>query len=696
MTIRQLALDSQWKIVSSSFIYGPVAAVRELIDNSIDSGAKNIYVDIDSATGGCNYISVKDDGSGVDMNDRPSMCSHHTTSKITTLGDISILTTLGFRGEALFLLSNLCSQQGSMQVETKTVGDVTGEKWLIDGGGAITNGKRYKISCPVGTTVILRKLLGGLRARYLEISSKPRKTLDELTYLINHYSLIHRDIRFFFSLVSLRKNGSVERKQTQETLDSKISRARSLSLLARLKKPVPVNFIVEEKSVIDEKMSLDLVLPKMVPESDVINIKKRLRFISVNGRALSLNLETGKAVSKLLSSIYKNTNLLEPMVWFINLNCDTKLIDVNIEPEKNDVMIKGFEAVLKKLELKVKLLLEEKLDPCISTADDENVQFLANKRITPTLEILAPDVENETIKSCDNGTNEKRSGNSQKNVGPIIPTYNDESNLENTTIVDATPSPTKVEKDELLGQQTQESLSDCKIPSSRSLASEDDTNWRHNLQEDLSENNEVAGAGSSTLPSSLTYNYIETIPENEDLELSKDASISNPFMITKIRSVNRKLSEDSHKAKSDNCDDAEVRKIREKMQLSNTTKEELFKPHKTHSKNIDVVNTKTNSDDLKQKNIDKYAKKVSCLHNKIPRLIQFSEYTNNFVFDWKHSKLPAHTTGSFAKDALWLRSRDEPTNPSSSLLQGLRTRVKKRGRTEVTANGWCLFTSEST
>ncbi|CAI1570119.1 hypothetical protein SEUBUCD646_0L01010 [Saccharomyces eubayanus] len=695
MTIQQLSLDSQRKIVSSSFIYGPVAAVRELIDNSIDSGAKNIYVDIDSATGGCDYISVKDDGSGVDTNDRPFMCSHHTTSKITTIGDISILTTLGFRGEALFLLSNLCNQQGSMQVETKTVGDVIGEKWLIDGGGAITNGKRYKISCPVGTTVTLRKLLGGLRARYLEISSKPRKTLDELTYLINHYSLIHRNIRFFFSLVSLRKNGSVERKQTQETLDSKISRARSLSLLVRLKKPVPVNFIAEEKLVIDEKMALDLVLPKMVPASDVINIKKRLRFISINERALSLNLETGKAVSKLLSSLYKNANLLEPMVWFINLNCDTKLIDVNIEPEKNDVMIRGFETVLKKLELKIKLLLEEKLDPCTSTAYDENVQSLANKRITPTLEILAPDVENETMKSCGNGTNEEKGGNGQNNLKSIIPTYNDEPNLENTTIVDATPSPTKIEKGEFLDQQTQESLSNCKIPSSRSLASEDGTNWRHNLQEDLSESNEVAGAGSSTLPSSLTYNYIETIPENEDLELSKDASISNPFMITKIRSVNRKLSEDSHKAKNGNCDGAEAGKIREKMQLSSTTEEESFRPQKTYSKRTDGVNTKTDSDDLKQKNIDKYAKKVSHLHNRVPRLIQFSEYTNNLVFDWKHSKPPAHNTDSFAKDALWLRSRDEPTNPSFSLLQGLRTRVKKRGRTEATANGWCLFTPDS-
>ena len=139
----------------------------------------------------------------------------------------------------------------------------------------------------------------------------------------------------------------------QETLDPKISRARSLSLLARLKKPVPLNFIVEENFVIDEKINLDLILPRMVPESDVINIKRRFKFLSVNDRALSLNLETGKTISKLLSSIYRDFSLLDPMVWFINLNCDTKLLDVNIEPEKNDVMIKSFEVILKKIENKL-------------------------------------------------------------------------------------------------------------------------------------------------------------------------------------------------------------------------------------------------------------------------------------------------------------------------------------------------------
>ncbi|EJS42776.1 mlh2p [Saccharomyces arboricola H-6] len=694
MTIQQLSLESRWKIVSSSFIYGPVAAVRELLDNSIDSDAKKIYVDIDSATGGCDYISVKDDGSGVDSNDRISMCLNHTTSKMSSLEDISTLTTLGFRGEALFLLSNLCSQQGSMQVETKTVNDIIGEKWLVDSGGAITNGKRYKVSCPVGTTVILRKLLGGLRARYIEMSSKPRKTFDELNYLINHYSLIHRDVRFYFSLVSLRKNGSVERKQMQETLDSKISRARSLSLLTRLKKPVPLNFIVREKLIIDEKMSLNIVLPRMVPESDVINIKKRFKFLSINKRALSLNLETGKAISKLLSTVYRDADLLEPVVWFIDLSCDSKLLDVNIEPEKNDVMIKSFEVILKKIELKLKLLLEEEIGTTNDISDDENVISPVNKEITATFETVVPGMENEMVRNCDNATNEDKAGAKQRNLDSMVPIEYEDSNLENTTIVAAASSPTTCGESEILDQQTQEDHSNGKTSSSGSMASEDGTNWRHNLQQELSENNEEAGAGSSTLPSSLTYNYMEAIPENEDLELSKDTSISNPFMITKIRSVNRKLSQDSYKAKHNNCENADASSISEKRQLSNPAKEELMKLQQSYNNNNNSVNT-TKPDGLKQKNIDKYAKMVSYMPKKRPRLMNFSEYTNNYVFTLEHGKLLTHNVEAVSKETLWIRSKNDPTNPSSSLLQGLRACVKKRGRTEVTPNEWCLFTPDS-
>lgn len=103
MAITKISAESRWKIISSSFILGPNAVVRELIDNSIDGGAKNIYIDIDSKTVGCEYICVRDDGSGIDYEDRPQMCLNHSTSKIKTMSDLSTLTALGFRGEASFV-----------------------------------------------------------------------------------------------------------------------------------------------------------------------------------------------------------------------------------------------------------------------------------------------------------------------------------------------------------------------------------------------------------------------------------------------------------------------------------------------------------------------------------------------------------------------------------------------------------------
>lgn len=114
MSIKQISTDTKWKIVASSFIFNPTSAVKELIDNSIDAHARTITIDIDSKTGGCEYICVRDDGDGVEMEDREIMCLNHSTSKIELLSDIGEISTLGFRGEALFLLSTLASTQGSL------------------------------------------------------------------------------------------------------------------------------------------------------------------------------------------------------------------------------------------------------------------------------------------------------------------------------------------------------------------------------------------------------------------------------------------------------------------------------------------------------------------------------------------------------------------------------------------------------
>lgn len=193
-----------------------------------------------------------------------------------------------------------------MEVATKTQNDKIGERWYVNKDGSIQNNKRMKSSCNVGTIVTVRKLLGGLRARYLETSSKARKNIEELKYLLNHYSLNRRSIRFYFSLVSLDKNGTVTNKQVQQSLDTKLTKIRALSSLLRLRKPIDMNFKMNENLKINDNVSLEVILPTMHIESDIVNVKKPLRFLSLNNRAMSLQLGLGHSINKLINSVYRS------------------------------------------------------------------------------------------------------------------------------------------------------------------------------------------------------------------------------------------------------------------------------------------------------------------------------------------------------------------------------------------------------
>ncbi|KAL3239578.1 mismatch repair protein MLH2 [Nakaseomyces bracarensis] len=362
MAIHEIDADSKWKILSSSFIIGPMAAVKELIDNSVDGNAKNIYISIDAKTGGCDYISVRDDGDGVATIDRELMCLNHTTSKITNISDLSSVSTLGFRGEALFLLANLSCEVGRMEIKTKCSDEKLGERWFLNRNGSIKEETKKKVPCPTGTTVTIWNLLGGLKSRYIENSKRARKIIDEFKLLLSHYVLNFETIRFSLELVALNKNGSVASSQLQHSIASRLTKVRTLSLINKLRKPISVNFVQFTDLEITDNIKLEIILPTMSPESDVVNIKHKMKFLSVNNRALSKNLAFGKVFDKMINSIYKELQLFEPNIWYVNIKCATQLVDVNIEPEKNDILFNDEAATLNKMKEIIEMFLRETLN----------------------------------------------------------------------------------------------------------------------------------------------------------------------------------------------------------------------------------------------------------------------------------------------------------------------------------------------
>lgn len=525
MAIKEIPDTSKWRIISSSVILDPKYAVKELLDNAIDAGATNIYIDVDARTSGCNYISARDDGSGVNAEDRALMCSKHSTSKISSLRDLSNLSSLGFRGQALFSLSNLANQKGSMQIITRTNNEKVGEKWLVDKNGHIKENTRKRTSCPSGTNVIIRNLLLGLRARYIQISSRAPKNNDEIHRLINHYALNFRSIRFHFYLVSVEKTGLVTKRQLQGSLGTNLSRVRALSAIAQLKNTASENFLVKNDLTVTNLVHLDVILPSKQSPSDIVSLKRVRKFLSVNNRAMSLRLNFGGSIKKIINKVYRSLNLPEPMAWYINLKCDTKLLDLNVEPGKDDVLIKDTELIMNGIEKCLFSYITDTVgDTEINNIDGFDAEGNDQSTVVRDVDVVRKSItQGYSLASSRPESHEcldYRAGN---------PT--DQRPTDGITIL--SPQIDNMTVDSGGRNRKRTATSD--------LLNSDDNRWKRNLISDECINSQ--DSRGSDLPSSLTYNYETPQATDEDMVLAKDVSLSNPFMTAKLRKVDHKLNQ---------------------------------------------------------------------------------------------------------------------------------------------------------
>ncbi|MBQ0109873.1 MAG: ATP-binding protein, partial [Clostridiales bacterium] len=150
-------LDAQTSnlIAAGEVVERPSSAVKEMLENSIDAGAKNIILEIKD--GGRTLVRVTDDGSGIMRDDVPKALLRHATSKIECGDDISGIKTLGFRGEALAAISSVYR----LDIITKSREETLGTHLTADENGIVM----VDTGCPDGTTVIMRDLFYNTPAR---------------------------------------------------------------------------------------------------------------------------------------------------------------------------------------------------------------------------------------------------------------------------------------------------------------------------------------------------------------------------------------------------------------------------------------------------------------------------------------------------------------------------------------------------
>ena len=177
------------KIAAGEVIEKPSSVIKELVENSIDSGATAVTVEVKG--GGLSFLRVTDNGAGIKKDEVKLAFLRHATSKLVTVEDLLSISSLGFRGEALASIAAVAQ----VEMITKTADDVIGLRYQIHGGKEISS---EEIGAPGGTTIIVRNLFYNTPARKKFMKTDP----TEISYIYDlmcRICMSHPKISFKFT-----------------------------------------------------------------------------------------------------------------------------------------------------------------------------------------------------------------------------------------------------------------------------------------------------------------------------------------------------------------------------------------------------------------------------------------------------------------------------------------------------------------
>ncbi len=184
--INLLDVETINKIAAGEVVERPASVVKELVENSVDAGAKSIIAEIKN--GGLSYIRITDNGCGIASDEVETAFLPHSTSKIKSIEDLSALYTMGFRGEALASISSV----SNVEIITKTAEEEIGTTMSMSGGRVVS---KQEAGCPDGTTIIVKDLFFNTPAR-MNFMKKDMTEYSHVKDVMERMILGHPDISF--------------------------------------------------------------------------------------------------------------------------------------------------------------------------------------------------------------------------------------------------------------------------------------------------------------------------------------------------------------------------------------------------------------------------------------------------------------------------------------------------------------------
>ena len=303
--IRPLPPQLVNQIAAGEVVERPASVVKELVENSLDAGARRIQVDV--ARGGVGRIRVRDDGCGLEAEELPLALARHATSKVTSLDDLEAIGTLGFRGEALPSIASISRLT------------LTSCRPGAEHGWQLRPGEEAPVPAPhpPGTTVEVRDLFYNTPARRKFLKSE-RTEFRHIEQLLRRLALARFEVGF-----DLEHNGRAVLNLPATTDDA--GRERRLAELLG-------GAFVENCLALDHEAA-GLRLQGWVAQPTFSRSQADMQYFYVNGRAVRDRL-IAHAVRQAFQDVLHHGR--HP-AFVLYLSIDPRLVDVNVHPTKHEV-----------------------------------------------------------------------------------------------------------------------------------------------------------------------------------------------------------------------------------------------------------------------------------------------------------------------------------------------------------------------
>ncbi|MDD0974295.1 DNA mismatch repair endonuclease MutL [Pseudomonas fontis] len=297
------------QIAAGEVVERPASVIKELLENSLDSGARRIDVEVEQ--GGVKLLRVRDDGGGIAADDLPLALARHATSKIRNLEDLEQVMSLGFRGEALASISSVARLTLTSRTREAS------EAWQVETEGRDMAPRVQPAAHPVGTSVEVRDLFFNTPARRKFLKTE-KTEFDHLQEVIRRLALARFDVAFH-----LRHNGK-SILSLHEAHDE-IARARRVASICG------AGFLEQALPIEIDRNGLRLWGWVGLPTFS--RSQADLQYFFVNGRAVR-----DKLVAHAVRQAYRDVlfNGRHP-TFVLFLEVDPTGVDVNVHPTKHEV-----------------------------------------------------------------------------------------------------------------------------------------------------------------------------------------------------------------------------------------------------------------------------------------------------------------------------------------------------------------------